>query len=393
MRQINLEDVRALTPGCEHVVHLNNCGCSLPPTSVLDAVREHLELEARVGGYEAADSEMNRIEAIYTSIARLIGTVPHTIALVENATVALSQALSCIPFDPGDVILTTREDYNSNQFMYIALGKRLGVQTVRAPSKPEGGVDLHATRELIDQHKPRLVSVTHVPTNSGLVQPINEIGAMCRDAESLYLVDACQSVGQMSVDVNEIGCDFLCATGRKFLRGPRGTGFLYVSERVLNTGLEPLFIDMRGATWTVPDQYKPVSSARRFENWESAWALYLGLAAAADYALEIGIDLIECRVRSLAALLRSRLTDLGLRTLDRGDDPCAIVTCAVPGRGPDEIVAALRAQGINTTASLLEYGLLDFTDKGVEWALRMSPHYYNTEAEIEQACDALATTI
>ncbi|GAA1373779.1 aminotransferase class V-fold PLP-dependent enzyme [Catellatospora chokoriensis] len=388
---LDVTALRADTPGCEHVVHLNNAGCGLTPRSVLSAVVEHLELEARIGGYEAAAARADAVTGFYTQTAALINAKPGEIAFAGSATHAYSTALSAIPFGPGDVILTTRDDFVSNQLAFLSLGKRFGVRLVHAPDLPGGGVDVAAMAALMRAHRPRLVAVTHIPTNSGLVQPVAEIGRHCRELDLLYLVDACQSVGQLPVDVAEIGCDLLTATCRKFLRGPRGSGFLYVADRVLRAGYEPLFIDMHGARWTGPDSYRPVDTAARFEDWEFPYATLLGCAEAARYALAVGVDAVASRTPALAAHLRDKLQEQpGVRVLDRGPQLGALVTFAVQGWQPQEFKAALDARRINSALSFREFAQLDFGDKGVDWCLRLSPHYYNTEEEVDLAAAAVA---
>lgn len=387
---LDVEALRRDTPGCAHRNHLNNAGAGLMPSPVLDAVREHLELESRIGGYEAADEAGAAVADAYASVARLVGAAPRNVAFVENATVATSQALSAVPFERGDVIVTTRNDYVSNQIMYLSLRERFGVEVVRAPDLAEGGVDPDALERAVRDRRPRLVAVTHVPTNSGLVQPVAEVGRICREHDVLFLLDACQSVGQMPLDVTELGCDFLAATARKFLRGPRGVGFLYASDQVLEAGLMPLFPDLRGADWVEGDRYRPARGAARFENWEFAYGLILGLGRAAGYALELGIEAIRKRAWTLAAELRAELESVeGVRVLDRGGELCAIATVAVAGWSPEGLMHELRDRGINTAASYRSYAVIDFDDKGVEGALRISPHCYNTERETRDLLHAL----
>jgi selenocysteine lyase/cysteine desulfurase len=387
-----LEDLsrwREETPGCSERIHFNNAGAALMPRPVLDAVKAHLDLEARIGGYEAARAREEAIATFYHDVGSLVGGKAENIAFAGSATLAYSQALSSIPFQSGDVLLTTRNDYISNQIAFLSLRKRFGVEVVRAPDRPEGGVDVDALVRLLER-RPRVVAVTHVPTNSGLVQPIAEIGRACREREILYLVDACQSLGQLPIDVSAIGCDFLSATGRKFLRGPRGTGFLYVSDRALKAGYEPLFIDMRGARWTGPDAYIHRQSAKRFEDWESAWCLVLGCAEAARYATAVSLAVISPRALRLASALREKLAALPrIRILDRGGELSAIVTLEVPGVEAAPFLAALEERGINGNISLKEYAILDFGEKQVEWALRLSPHYYNTVEEVEVVVAAI----
>jgi selenocysteine lyase/cysteine desulfurase len=388
-----LERWRADTPGvAAGLIHLNNAGASLMPQSVLVAVGAHLELEARIGGYEAADAARAEIAAAYESVARLVGAAPRNIAMVENATVAFFQALAAFDFARGDVIVTTRNDYISNQLAYLSLQRRMGVRIVRAADLPEGGVDPESVRALIRRERPKLVALTWVPTNSGLVQPAEAVGAVCEEEGVPYLVDACQAVGQLPIDVRALRCDFLSATARKFLRGPRGVGFLYVSDRALERGVYPLFVDMRGAEWIEADEFRLAPDARRFENWEFAYALVLGQGAAARYAVEeVGVEQSGERAARLAAYARDRLREhAGLRVLDRGPRLCAIVTVEVAGRSAFELVPLLREQGIKTSATAREYAVLDMDEKRARTALRISPHYYNTEAEIDAAVAAIA---
>ena len=387
---MDLTRLRADTPGCSHRIHLNNAGASLMPMPVLDAIRGHLALEADIGGYEAAAEAAGSIEEAYGAVADLLATASGNVAFTEHATAAFVQALSSVPLHRGDVVLTTRHDYVSNQIQYLSLSERFGVEVVRAPDAPEGGVDLQAMEELIHRRRPRLVAVTHVPTNSGLVQDVATIGSFCRARDVLYLVDACQSVGQMPVHPEVIGCDFLSATARKFLRGPRGAGFLWVADRALEQGLSPLFPDLRGADWVDGDLFQPAPDARRFETWEFAWGLVLGTGAAARYALAVGLEAVEERVTGLAATLRRRLAELpGVRVLDQGRSLCAIVTVSVRGHGPPDLVSALRARNINTSAQTRLDAVIDYDAKAVDGALRVSPHYFNTEADLDALIQAL----
>ncbi len=361
------------------------------PRPVRQAVNAYLDLEDELGGYEATDASAQAIGEAADAMARLLGAHRRNIAFGQNSTTAFAQALGAFDFAAGDVIVTCRADYASIQIMYLSLARRLGVEIVRAPDLAEGGVDPSAVRALVRRYRPTLVAMTWVPTNSGLVQAVPAIGEICRAEEIPYLVDACQAVGQLPVDVAAIGCDYLAGTARKFLRGPRGIGFLYVADRALEAGAYPLLVDMHGATWTDADRFELTPDARRFESWEIACALVLGLGAAARYALEVGLDTARDRARALAAYARSRLTDLpGVRVLDRGPELCAIVT-AEPGTRPGaEIKLALRARGINTSSPGRDDAVIDMDAKGARSAIRISPHYYNTAAEIDRCVDTLA---
>lgn len=385
-----MELLRQETPGCATKIHFNNAGASLMPQPVIAAMMEHIQLEAEVGGYEASDLKAKEISGFYESAAQLIHSKASNIAFTSSATSSFARALSCIPFKEGDAIVLANEDYISNQFAFLSLQKRFRLNILRAASLPDGGVDVEDMKRLMDTYHPTLVSLTHIPTNTGLIQPIEEVGRLCKERDIYYLVDACQSVGQLPIDVQSIQCDFLSATMRKFLRGPRGAGFLYVSDRIINQKLEPLFIDMRGAEWISANAYTPRMDARRFEEWELPYALVLGSKAAIDYALAIGLDNIKERNALLCNRIRQGVSELqGLRLLDIGASQSSIITIEIPNEKAPDVLQSLRHQNINTSVGYKHFALIDFEAKQVEWALRISPHYFNTEEEVDTLLHAL----
>jgi selenocysteine lyase/cysteine desulfurase len=381
---------RADTPGCSERIHLNNAGAALMPASVLGAIVEHLELESRIGGYEAADARASQISETYQRLGALLNASAANIAIVPSATSGFVRAVSSFDFAPGDVIVTSRCDYTSNQIQYLALSKRLGVEILYANDLPEGGVDPDSVRELALHPRCRLVSVSWIPTNSGLIQDVGAVGDICEQIGVPFLIDACQAVGQIEIDVTRLKCDYLSATARKFLRGPRGMGFMYVSDRALARGDHPLFVDMRGARWSAVRSYEIERSAKRYEEWESPHALVLGMSEAARYALDVGVKVASARALGLAAELRRKLGSIpGVRILDEGSRVCAIVTAVIEGWDASEVVKALASRRINTVATLREYAIMDFDRKQVTSAIRLSPHYYNTSGEIASAVDSI----
>ena len=378
------------TPGCSNRIHLNNAGAGLMPRSVSEAITGHLQRESQFGAYESADSVEAAVADVYSRVAQLIGAHPRNIAIVENSTVAFFQALAAFDFKPGDVIVTTRNDYISNQLAYLSLARRRGVEIRRADDASSGGVDPQSVKQLLRDSHARLLAVTWVPTNSGLIQPVEALGEIAEAAGVPYLIDGCQAIGEIPVHVDKLRCDFFSATARKFLRGPRGIGFLYVSDRALQRGDFPLYIDMRGADWVSANDFQAVPDARRFENWEFAYALVLGLGEAVRYALDVGVERGGRRARELAASLRTKLTGVQrVRVLDRGSELAAIVTAEINGWDARDLVDHLRKRGINTSASLREYAVIDMDEKRAATALRLSPHYYNTEEEIDAAVEAI----
>jgi len=387
----DVERARRDTPGTRNVTHLNNAGAALPPVQVTDAVIRHLRRESDIGGYEAAEGAAEQVEHTYQAIAAMIGAEKDEIAVVENATRAWDMAFYGLRFQPGDRILTSHAEYASNVIALLQVAERTGATMEVIGDDHTGQLSVADLRHRLDDGRGpvKLVAVTHVPTQGGLVNPAAEIGAVTREAGVLYLLDACQSVGQMPIDVEEIGCDLLSATGRKYLRGPRGTGFLY-ARRDLIEQLEPPFLDLHAATWTAADKYKIRPDARRFENWETNYAAKIGLGVAVDYALSWGIDAIEARVTGLADRLRARLTGLdGVHVHDQGQQQCGIVTFTVDGVTAQQVQQQLSHRRVNVSVSLVDYARLDLPARGLPDLVRASVHYYNTDDELDQLIEAL----
>jgi selenocysteine lyase/cysteine desulfurase len=385
----DVDRARRDTPGCASVLHFNNAGASLMPQPVVEAVVGHVQLEARIGGYEAAAQAHTAVERVYDAAATLLGCHRDEVAVVENATRAWDMAFYAVPLGPGDRILTAMNEYASNYLAFLQVARKTGAVIEVIPNDEHGQISIAALRQAIDD-RVKLIALTHVPTNSGLVQPAAAVGAVARAAGVLYLLDACQSVGQQPVDVEAIGCDMLSTTGRKYLRGPRGTGLLYVRRRVLER-LEPPFVDLHAAQWVARDRYTVRPDARRFENWETNYAGKIGLGVAIDYALSWGLAPIRQRVTALASTLRARLAALpGVAVHDPGVERCGIVSFTVAGREPAGIQNALAQQRINVTVSGLPSTRLDMEARGLSSVVRASVHYYNSEEEVERFCSALA---
>jgi selenocysteine lyase/cysteine desulfurase len=384
---MDVEALRAETPGCAYRLHLNNAGAALLAQPTLDAMTGHLRLETEIGGYEAAAAARDAIDAVYADIARLVGGRADEVALFDNSTHAWNAAFYSVPLGPGDRILTGHAEYGSNVLAYWQVARRTGAEVVVVPNDRHGQLDTAALAGLVDD-RVKLIGVSHVPTSGGLVNPAAEIGRIARAAGVLFLLDATQSVGQFPVDVNAIGCDLLTATGRKFLRGPRGTGFLWVRSGALER-LSPFVAEIGSATWDGAQGFSWVAGARRFGSWENSYVNILGLGAAVRQALHLGTDAIGQRTAMLGARLRGQLDALpGVSTHDLGQVRCAIVTARVEGVPAADVAAALSRAAVNVSTTVAEHNQLD--DRAVHPLVRLSPHYYNTDEELDRAAGLVA---
>lgn len=390
-----LDCLRYAAPGQDAVIHLNNAGASLMPRVVLDTMLGHLQLEARIGAYEAAELAHARIEKVYSSVARLLNAQPDEIAIVENATRAWDMAFYALPLKRGDVVLTSTTEYAGNYIPYLQLQQSRGIQVRTIPNDERGQVSVCAMREMLRDPRVRLISLPLIASNGGPVQPVGAIGPIARAAGVWFLLDACQGVGHLPIDVKKIGCHMLSATSRKYLRGPRGMGFLYI-EQGLCLRLEPTFLDLHAARLETPEQFRIRPDARRFENWECNVAAKLGMGAAIDHALEIGVDLIWRRILALSDILREGLARIdGVQVHEGGLVKSGIVTFTVDGLCAAQVQQALamRDRRINVSTTTYRSTMLDMQERGLTELVRASVHAYNTEREIDtvvKAIDSLA---
>lgn len=381
---IHLEQVRSDTPGCTNHIFLNSAGASLVTTPVFRAVQKYQEMELMLGGYQTVPVFEKEILEFYAQASKLLHCKPGNIAFTFNATDGYSKAVSSIPFRKGDTILTTDDDYISNHILFYSLQKRSGINVDRCDNLPNGDIDLNDMELKIKQLRPVMVSVTHIPSNTGKIQDVVRIGALCQQYDIWYIVDACQSIGQMDVDVQAIQCDFLSATGRKFLRGPRGTGLLYVSDKALHHGLKPLLLDMKGGIWQSESTFTAEPSAIRFELWEKNFANLTGLGEAIKYAIHIGLENIQEYNQVLCTRLKNILLQKSyLRITEEGSRHGSIITFTSEKVSLPEMQQKLNQENIAYSTGMRQFAPIDFNKKNVDWVIRLSPHYFNTTEEID----------
>ncbi len=385
---IDVDKLRADTPGTENVIHLNNAGASLMPRPVIDAIHRYFDHEIAYGGYETQRAFTDELDGVYDTLAALINAHSSEIAISDSATRAWDMAFYSMPFSEGDRILTTTTEYVSNWAAYLQLRDSKGILVDVIPNTPTGEIDIAALDSMIDGTV-KLITLNHVPTNSGVVNPAEGVGRVAREHGIPYLLDVCQSIGQLPIDVDKIGCDMLSATSRKYLRGPRGEAFLYVRSDFLSR-LEPVFVETVPASVVLPDRHELRNEAGRFETWEKNFANVLGLGTAAAYAMEVGIDAMWERIRALGAMARQMLGDLdGVTVQDLGAVKCGIVSFEVEGREVTEVRDLLSERSINVSVSTPLSAPVDMAERGIEGLVRASFHAFNTEEEVEQLAEAV----
>jgi selenocysteine lyase/cysteine desulfurase len=382
---------RARTVGATRSHHLNSAGSALPTATVVDAVVAHLRHEERVGGYEASAARGADVEAVYHSAARVVGATAEEIAMVDSATTGLRVIVDALRLGPPARLLVSRSTYVSHALHLLSIAARAGIELVIVPNGEDGALDAARLQELLAAGGGRdIVCVAHVPTSSGLVEPVAAIGALARGYGALYLLDATQSVGQLPVDVSEIGCDALVTTGRKFLRAPRGTGFAYVRRSLIET-LAPVAPDVRGAVWRGEREWDLVATARRFETWESSVAGRLGLGVALGEPLDRGIEATSGHLVAAAAALRAGLAAVdGVIVRDPAGCASGIVTFTVEGLTAEDVSRRLAELNVRTVSVPSSHGQWDLGARGVPAVVRASVHVYNDAGDAQSLLDAVA---
>ena len=386
---LDVDLLRAQTPGVKKVVHFNNAGAALMPTPVIDAVDDYFKSEILYGGYETHRLRGNQIEAVYQSLSELIGADRSEVALADNATRAWDMLFYALGLGEGDRIVTTSSEYVSNWAAYLHVRDRDGVIVDVAPDTRDGDIDIDALDAMVQERETALITLNHMPTNGGLVNPAVAVGEIASRHSVAYLLDACQTIGQIPIDVTEIQCDMLTGTSRKYLRGPRGVGFLFVKEAFVER-LDPVFVEVENAPIVLPDSFTLAGGAHRFETWEKSYASVAGFGAAIDYAMDIGIAEMWERIQRLASTMRQQLSMIdGVAVHDRGRLRGGIVTFDVDSRQTLELRELLAERSINVSTSTPFSAPYDMHSRGIEGLVRASVHAYNTDDEIDDLVSAI----
>ena len=379
---MDIEQLRKDTPHCEDLTHFNNAGAALPSRFVNESILEFLEAESRIGGYEIVEERANQISEFYTEAAALIKASPEEIAVTDSASTAFSKAIFSIPFEQGDKIITSELEYGNNFLNYLKLKKEKGIEIIIIGGDEASPININELENAIDS-KVKLIAITHMPTSGGVIAPVKEIGKIAKENGVLYLVDTCQSIGQCPVSVDELQCDFLNATSRKYLRGPRGLGFLYVRKSILPT-LDPFSFEMLGAEWKSQDRYDLNFSSKMFETYEKPYAFLMGFSAAIKYANHLGIEQIWQRILELSTYLREQLKNVpGVKLYDGSGLRSGIISLTKDGVDPFKMHKQLQDKRINSSVLYQFTSLLEMQKKNLVNGNRLSVHCYNTKPEID----------
>lgn len=380
---MNIEQLRKDTPHCNDLTHFNNAGAALPSKFVNESILEFLEAESRIGGYEIVEERAKQIGEFYTEAAALIKASPDEIAITDSASTAFSKAIFSIPFKLGDKIITSELEYGNNFLNYLKLKKEKGIEIITIRGNEASPISIEELKNAIDS-KVKLIAITHMPTSSGVIAPVKEIGKIAKENGILYLVDTCQSIGQFPVYVDELQCDFLNATSRKYLRGPRGLGFLYVRKRIL-ASLDPFSFEMLGAEWKSQERYDLNYSSKMFETYEKPYAFLIGFSAAIKYANQLGIENIWQRISYLSNYLREQLGNVsGVKLYDGSGLRSGIISFTKDGVDPFKMHKELQDKKINSSVLYQFTSLLEMQKKNLVNGNRLSLHCYNTKTEINK---------
>lgn len=379
---IDVAAERARTAGTAGRHYFNAAGASLMSDAVIDAMIGHLRLEQKIGGYEAANLVAEDVAAVYTAAAGLLGAAPHEIACFDSATTGLRAVFDALRLGEGDTVIAPRSSYVSQALRLLALERYDGVRLVVVPTDASGAMDLDQLERSVGTARGRtVISAVHIPTSSGLVEPVAEIGAIGRRHGAITVLDATQSVGHLDIDVTALGIDALVTTGRKFLRGPRGTGLAYLRDGLLD-GLGGWAPDVRASVWNSDTEWTTDGTARQLETWEASVAVRLGLGVALREAVARGMSATESYLVAYGQRLRADLAAIdGVAVVDPPASPSGLVTFTVAGISSRQVSASLREARVDSIAVPASHAQWDLGTRGLASVVRVSPHVYNNDAD------------
>ncbi len=378
------------------LVYLDNAATSLKPKQVIEAIVEYYEkytANVHRGIYRLSQEATTLYENSREKIARFIDASPDEIVFVKNATEAINIVAYGLDWSPGDEVITTVMEHHSNLVPWQMLRDRCGVKLRFLDITNDGLLALDKLPELITE-RTRLIAIGHVSNVLGTINPIEEVARIARKNGILLLVDAAQSVPHMPIDVRRIGCDFLVFSGHKML-GPTGIGCLYVRrgvedliEPVLGGGEMIRRVSLERATWN--------DMPWRMEAGTPNVAGAIGLAAAVDYLLKLGMDNVKSH--------EDRLTEYALKRLNEFDDVSiygpmdvrrrsGILSFNVDNVDPHDVALLLDELENIAVRSGVHCAEPLHARLGLPGTVRASFYIYNTMEEIDLLCDTIGRVV
>jgi len=358
-------------------INFNNAGSSKSFSQTNLKIKEYLDQEERLGGYFCVEVFKLKLSKFYQNLSNLINCQPDEISFISNTTVGFNLFINSIKISKGDNVVILENEYESN--LISLLNNKVNFRVVKLSK--DGEVDLNDLVSKIDC-RTKVVSVCHLPSNNGNQNPIKKIGKLVKaqNQKAIYLIDACQSIGHLDINVKSIKCDVLVGSGRKYLRGPRGTGFIFIKKKIKER-INPLILDSHNSS--LENKIK-VTNKHIFENFEYSPALKIGLSESINQINKVGIARIEENIRKKTIYFREKLKkNPKIITYENNNNFSGISTLNFQEEDPKRIFNHLLKKKILTSVTQKKKLLRPFKKKKILSALRVSIHYYNTYKQID----------
>lgn len=370
-----IKEARTQTPTATSGTHLAAAGSSLPSSRTLEAVRSYIDLEASIGGYDAADAVMDLVQTTRVQLETLINAPSGSVALTSSDTVGFAKSMWGLAlggqFPKNSAFLVDHYLYASHKYVICEVAKFCEANVLISPTRQ---LEADWVQSQLSRGNVRAVLCTHVASHRGYVTPLSSIGQLCRESESLHIVDGCQSFGQIPIDVEASSIDIFTATGRKWLRAPRGTGFVFARPDLISLMRPPY---QEGRLELAPE------NPQRLENFEVSWAARVGMHFALNDLHTYTQERVSRQIIAMTDYLQHRLRELkNLDVQEAPDQPkCGITTFLHSSVGSEELKAQAAAIGVRFTVAPPDSAPLD--SDVLRAPVRVSPHIYNNTDDID----------
>lgn len=374
-------------------MYFNNAGAGLMSKGTYETLTNHMEIEMNVGAYKAAAIKSDAVNNFYLLAAKLLNAgSKDEIAFIDSASRGWNLIIYGLDIKESDVIVTLSSEYGTNLLTIYDIAKRThcGIKVIQCDN--EGNFSLDDVDQAL-QSGGTILAVSHVAAQGSIVNPVVELGILAQKYDAIYIVDGCQAVGQIKVDVQQINCCAYVTAGRKWLRGPRGTGILYVRR---NAPIRTPQIDLASADLvfdelgTVVD-VKVRDDAKQFELWEKSTSSLLGLANAIQEYMDYGIDTAEQEICAKANYIRSFVvSNQHLALVGSENSSTGVVGFYIKDPKQEKKVKELIEKENFIISYVCDWDCPTFfPQNGVQYIFRISPHYYTSNDDIQAICNLI----